>query len=328
MTNLATRYAGLSLANPFIVSSSSLTNTIEKIHRCEEAGAGAVVLKSLFEEQIYEERVRAADPALGMTYHAEAADYIHQMSMDLGPEDYLGLIRGAKKAAKIPVIASLNCVSSEWWQDYALRIQKAGADALEANIGFLTHDPGAESAEIESRILAIVQGLSQGLKIPLIVKIGPFFTNPMALIRKIDRIGAAGIVLFNRFYQIDIDVDSLELRSGYLLTPREDVTLALRWVALLSGRTKLSIAGSGGIYSGEDAAKYLLAGADAVQVCSALYKHRVEHLRTMTTELSSWMQKHDLASCDKFRGKLSQSGHEDPAAWERHQYIKALVGLE
>lgn len=328
MADLTTKYLGLTLNNPFIVSSSSLTNSVEKIQRCEAAGAGAVVLKSLFEEQIYEEKIRTAVDGLAASYHTEAAEYIHQMSMNFGPEDYLGLIRGAKKSVKIPVIASLNCIAHEWWKDYALRIQKAGADALELNISFLTHDPEDTSEEIEERVAKIVRTVTAELKIPVAVKIGPYFTNVARLAKKLQLKGASGMVLFNRFYQIDIDTDTMELRPGYLLTPHEDVTQALRWIALLSGRTKLSIAGSGGVYSGEDAVKYLLAGADAVQVCSVLYKNRVEYLKTMVAEMNVWMKKKGFASLDDFRGRLAQGKKSDPESWERQQYIKALVGLE
>ncbi len=328
MADLTTNYLGMTLRNPFIVGSSSLTNSIEKVTRCEEAGAGAVVLKSLFEEQIYAEKVKKAEEGLVLDYHTEAADYIVQMSMNFGPEDYLSLIRGAKKAVKIPVIASLNCISHEWWIDYAGRIKKSGADALELNVSALSHDPAVSSEEIEARIAAIVEAVVKTVDLPVVVKVGPYFTNLARLVKTLQLKGAKGVVLFNRFYQVDIDTDTMTLKPGYLLTPREDAPLALRWVALLAGRVKLSIAGSGGIYSGEDAVKYLLAGADAVQVCSALFKHRVDHLATMIGELTAWMKKHHFERIGDFRGKLAQKESDDPESWERHQYIKALVGLE
>jgi len=328
MADATTTYLGIPLRNPIIVGSSGLTNSVEKIVRCEEVGAGAVVLKSLFEEQIYVERIQKAENGLPAIYHPEALDYIRQIGMNFGPDDYLSLIRSAKKTVKIPVIASLNCISEEWWADYAVRIQKAGADALELNVSFISHDPDDASDEIEERVLAIVRAVIQAVSLPIAVKIGPYFTNVARLVKKIQQKGAAGVVLFNRFYQVDIDADTLELKPGYALTPREDVTIALRWIALLSGRVKISLAGTGGIYSGEDVAKYLLAGADAVEVCSAFYRNRIDHLGVMLNELTEWMKKHQFASLSDFRGLLAQKKSEDPESWERHQYIKALVGLE
>ncbi len=327
MADLSVTYMGLKLANPLIVAASSLTNTVEKIQRCQEAGAGAVVLKSLFEEQI-EAQTEEIEAESGPYFHPEAFDYVRQMGMRLGQDDYLNLIEQAKKQVSIPVIASLNCVTPKWWLSYAAQIARAGADAIELNIALLPTDPRRTAEEIEKTYERIVEGISRKVELPVAVKLGPYFTSLPQTARSLRQAGAAALVLFNRFYQLDFDIEKLALAPGYHLSSPDEIYLPLRWIAILSTQVGCDLAASTGVHDGVGVVKQLLAGAKAVEICSALYQKGVGRLSSIRDELAAWMQKHNYGSIEEFRGKMTMESSEKPEYYERLQYIKVFVGLE
>lgn len=322
MVDISTTYMGLPITTPFIVSSSSLTETAVKIQQCAAAGAGAVVVKSLFEEEIE----AAIEEDAGGTDHTEAGDYIRQLQTDAGITAYARLIRDAKEHVRIPVIASINAVTRNWWEQYVPALERAGADAVELNISRLPRDYTQSDEDILAFYTETVRAVAQRVSIPLAVKIGPHFTNIPALVDSLSWAGASTVVLFNRFYQLDINLEKLTLTSGSPFSTSQDLALPLRWVSLTYGRSKAELAVSTGVHSGHDAVKALLAGAQGIQVCSALYKHSLAHLTTMTTDLTSWMEEHKFNEIAQFRGKLSQKRSETPEQFERLQYIKALTG--
>lgn len=325
MPDIATRYLGLSLQSPVVLSSSSLTNTVNGVRRAAEAGAGAVVLKSLFEEQIEAEGVSGSDE-VDYSIHPEAEEYIRQMDKHLGSDDYLRLISDAKSAADIPIIASINCVSPRWWGDYGRQVAMAGADALELNIAIMPRE-GADAEQTERSYVDIVKRVRDQVDLPLAVKIGPYFTSLPRLVARLQQAGAAAIVMFNRFYQLDIDIDAVSLKPGYQFSAPTEIHTPLRWVSILSGETGCELGGATGVHTGADVVKMLLAGATTVQICSAVYQNGFERITEMNTMLASWMNEKGLSSVDEFRGRLSQAGSDRPEAYERLQYIKALTGL-
>lgn len=327
MGDLKTTYMGLTLNNPIIVSSCSLSNSIDGVRKIASAVAGCVVLKSLFEEQMDLE-TRDIGQYIGHSWHTEAFDYVRNMGMQLGPNDYLKLIEDAKKAVSIPVIASLNCISPRWWSEYAKKLENAGADGLELNIAYLPVDSERDSREVENIYYQIVEKIKEVVNIPVAVKIGPYFSSLAQFAGELTRRGADGLVLFNRFYQIDVDIETITLKSGHRLSKPEEITLPLRWIALLSDRIQCDLAGSTGVHDGAGVVKILLAGAKAVQVCSTLYKNGLEEIGKILDYLAAWMEEHKFESIEQFRGKASKSQVEKPELWERLQYIKALVGFE
>lgn len=327
MADLSVTYMGLKLANPLIVSSSSLSNTAAKVKRCEDSGAGAVVLKSLFEEQI-EAQTQEIEQESWPYPHPEAFDYVRQMGMRLGQDDYLKLISDAKKAVSIPVIASLNCVTPKWWTSYAGEIARAGADAIELNIAIMPTDAQRTAEEIERTYLRIIEGIRRRVEIPVAAKIGPYFTALPRFARALSDAGAAALVLFNRFYQMDIDIDKLELTPGYHLSSPEEIYLPLRWIAILSGHVGCDIAASTGVHDAGGVIKQLLAGARAVQVCSSLYQKGMKHVAGILQGLGEWMERHGYNTIADFAGKMSMEASEKPEYYERLQYIKVFVGLE
>ncbi len=327
MADLSTSYLGLPLRNPLIVSSCSLTKHADGVARCADAGAGAVVLKSLFEEQIAVETASVSDH-LWMGDHPEAFAYVQGMGMELGPRDYLTVIEQAKARVDIPVIASLNCITPRWWLGYARQLAEAGADALELNVSALPTSPGRTGAEVEQLYEDVVHGVSEATGLPLAVKLGPYFSSLPNLALRLSDAGADALVLFNRFYQLDIDARRMELRPGYRFSTRSELSLPLRWIALLSGRIRAQLSATTGVHDGEDAAKLLLAGADTVQVCSALYLHGLERLRYILDGLDSYMESQGVPDVAALRGRLAQSASERGETYERLQYIGALVGIE
>jgi dihydroorotate dehydrogenase (fumarate) len=327
MADLSVTYMGLKLANPLIVSSSSLTNTVAKVKRCEDSGAGAVVLKSLFEEQI-EAQTEEIEEESWPYPHPEAFDYVRQMGMRLGQDDYLKLISEAKKSVSIPVIASLNCISPKWWGNYAREIARAGADAIELNIAILPVDPQRSAEDVERTYVRIIEGIRRRVEIPVAAKIGPYFTALPQLARQLSDAGVAALVLFNRFYQMDIDIEKLSLVPGYHLSSPDEIHLPLRWVAVLSGQVGCDIAASTGIHDGTGIIKQLLAGARAVQVCSHLYQKGMDSIGVMLDQLREWMERHHHDKIADFNGKMCMEASEKPEYYERLQYIKVLVGLE
>lgn len=327
MADLSTTYMGLTLHNPLVVASCSLSKTIEGVRSCADAGAGAIVLKSLFEEQIWAEMENTGQ-YMGALWHSEAIDYIENMGMALGPRAYLALIEEAKRTVSIPVIASLNCVSPKVWIDYTKRIVNAGADALELNISLMPSDPKRGSDEVEDLLYQITEAVSQSVDVPIAIKIGPYITAVAKVAHELKQRGASALVLFNRFYQVDIDIEKLELAPGYKFSSPHEIAVPLRWVTLLAGRIDLDLAASTGIHDAAGVIKQLLAGATVAQLCSTLYLNGVKQIMPILEELEQWMARHGFDSIDQFRGKLSQTESDKPELYERLQYVKALVGID
>lgn len=324
MPLLQTQYMGLQLPTPIVVSSCSLTNSVGSIKRAAQAGAGAVVLKSLFEEQI-EHDTHAED--VNMAVHPEAEAYVRQMGKHLGPSQYLELIESAKEAVTIPVIASVNCVTNRWWGDYAQQIQAARADALELNMAIMPRDERESADAVEARYAKIVDKVRKSTSLPIAVKIGPYFTSLPRFATRLREAGASALVLFNRFYQLDIDTEKMELSPGYQYSSPNEIHTTLRWTSILSGSIGCDIAASTGVHDGQAVVKMLLAGAAAVQVSSVLYLNGIDTISQMVSSLSAWMERKGFGSVADFQARLSQEDSDRPEQYERLQYIKALTGL-
>jgi dihydroorotate dehydrogenase (fumarate) len=319
MINLSVNYLGLKLKSPLIVSSSGLTDSVEKIEKLEELGAGAVVLKSLFEEQI---RVEAGN-MLEKSDYPEAQDYILHYTKNNSLEEYLRLIEKAKKVAGIPVIASINCISAAEWVSFFRDIEKAGADAVELNIYILPTKKEVASEKYEELYYDVISKIKKHAEIPISVKIGLNFTNLVKHINNLYVRGARGVVLFNRFYAPDIDVDSLRFTTSSVFSSPSDIRDSLRWVGIISDQVeKIDIAASTGVHDGKGAIKQILAGAHAVQICSALYKHGIDRLSQINKDIENWMDRHHFKTIDAFRGKLNYKHIPDPTIYERSQFMK------
>ncbi len=326
--DLTTRYLGLELAHPLVPSASPLTGGIESLRRLEEAGAAAVVLPSLFEEQI-EHEAMAVHESLeqGVAAYAEAAGgYLPEMEdYNTGPSSYLELIGQAKEALSIPVIGSLNGVSLGGWTLYAKLFEEAGADALEVNIYFVAADAEMTSAQVEDQYLELVSALRAAIEIPLAVKVGPFFSSMASFARRLAEAGADGLVLFNRFYQPDIDLEHLEVRPDLVLSTSEEMRLVLRWMAILRGRVNASLAATTGVHTSDDVVKLILAGADVTMMASALIENGPSHLTEVLAGVETWLEDHQYESVEQAKGSLSQEASPDPAAFERANYMRTLV---
>lgn len=324
--DLTTTYLGFKLKNPFVVSASPITENVDEIKRAEDAAAAAVVLPSLFEEQIEQERAELDHHLThGTESFAEALTYFPQLSdFRLGPEDYLEHIAKAKAAVQIPIIASLNGSSPGGWTNYAREIQKAGADALELNIYYIPTDPETTATEVEQTYLDILKAVKSAVTIPVAVKLSPFFSSMANMARRLDEAGANALVLFNRFYQPDINLDTLEVESSVLLSTPQARRLPLRWIAILYGKVKADLAATSGIYTAEDALKMLMAGASVTMLCSALLKHGVGHISKLQQEMRAWLEQHEYESVKQLQGSLSQKNCPDPTAFERAQYMRAI----
>jgi len=319
MEKLSVKYLGFDLRSPLIVSSSRLTSTIEHLKAAEENGAGAVVLKSLFEEQI-NHYISAMPAAYG---YPEADDYLANYMRSNTVDEYLDLIRKAKESLSIPVIPSINCYSSGGWTGFARNIAEAGADALEINVFFLPVDRKKSAAESEKIYLDLIEKLKKTIRIPLSVKIGFRFSNILNLIDQFYLRGVAGVVMFNRFYEPDIDLNKINIIAAPVFSSDIEQRYVLRWIGMASGQDiKIDISASTGVHSGNDALKYLLAGADSVQVCSVLYKNGLGYLKTMNRQIEEWMDSKGFRSVSDFRGKLNYRNYEKPVAYERTQFIK------
>ncbi|HPR62990.1 MAG TPA: dihydroorotate dehydrogenase-like protein [Thermoanaerobaculia bacterium] len=325
--NLSTTYLGLPLANPLIVGSCSLTGNLDWIRRFSDGGAGAIVLKSLFEEQI-DTDVQVIENHLWMQGHAESHQYVRSMGMELGANSYIHLLEEAKKIASCPIIASINCVTPKWWSAYARKLADAGADALELNISMLPTDPDRTSQDVEERIMDIVESVNRDVSIPLAVKVGPFFTAFSRIANELVLRGASGLVLFNRFYHMDLDPDSLKIRARNPLSSPEESHLPLRWIALLYDHIEADLCASTGIHDAMAAIKMILAGASAVQMCSVLYHREEGVLREIQEGMETWMKEKGYSSLEDFQGLACQSRSRHPEAYERLQYIRALTGIE
>jgi dihydroorotate dehydrogenase (fumarate) len=326
--DLETTYLGLNLRSPLVPSASPLSESIDNLKRMEDEGAGAVVLQSLFEEQI-EQEARTLDHYLGtgVESFAEALTYFPEpRNFRFGPDEYLEHVRRAKAAISIPVIASLNGSSIGGWIDYARGIEQAGADALELNLYEIPADIDTTSNEIEERYIEVVRQVHESVKLPLAVKIGPHFTALAQMARRLARAGAGGLVLFNRFYQPDIDLEELDVRPNVLLSTPQALRLPLRWIAILYGRIHANLAATGGIHTGTDALKMLMVGADVTMLCSALLRHGIGRLASVRAEMLRWMEEHEYLSVAQMKGSMSQRYCPDPTAFERANYMKALTG--
>ncbi|NOY79935.1 MAG: dihydroorotate dehydrogenase-like protein [Kiritimatiellaeota bacterium] len=328
--DLTTQYLGLGLRNPLIVGASSLTLTADAIRRCEAAGAGAVVVKSLFEEQIRLDSADLQDAVADQSaWHAEVFEYMEaDLGMRYGARDYLDIIRQARDSVDIPVIASINCVSDEWWCEFAQEVEAAGADALELNIALAPASLDVTGAELECQYERIVIKAREQVSLPLAVKLGPWFTSLPQTVLRLQRAGADGFVLFNRFYCPTIDPEKLEVVAASAFSSPAELSLPLRWISLFADRVAADFAGATGVHSGLDAVRLLLAGAHAVQVVSALYLNGLEHLQKMLDEITAWMEQKKHGAVKDFRGMLSQARNPDRELFGRLQYIKGLVGIE
>jgi len=326
MTDLSTSYLGLSLKNPLVVSPSPLCQDLGSIRQMEDAGAAAVVLHSLFEEQITLES-QDLDHFLthGTDSFAEALSYYPDMGQyNLGPDAYLEHIRKAKAAAKIPIVGSLNGVSSGGWISYAKKIEQAGADALELNVYYIPTDPEMSGAQVEQMYADLVRDMRASVKIPVAVKLGPYFSALASMARRLDQAGANGLVLFNRFYQPDFDLEKLEVTPNLILSRSEELRLRLTWVGILYGRIKADLAITGGVHTAEDAIKSMMAGARVAMMTSALLRNGIPHLKTVLSGVVDWMEKHEYASIQQMQGSMSQKSVAEPAAFERANYMKVL----
>jgi dihydroorotate dehydrogenase (fumarate) len=330
MLDLTTPYLGMRLRTPLVASASPLSQEIDSIRRLEDAGASAVVLYSLFEEQLRRESVEL-DYYLteGTESFPESLTYFPQPAeFRLGPDGYLEHIRKAKEAVKVPVIASLNGSSVGAWIQYATQIEQAGADALECNIYWIVTDPEATAAEVEQHYLEILQAVKAAVHIPVAVKLSPFFTNMTNMAKRLDAGGADGLVLFNRFYQPDIDLEELELKPNVLLSTPQAMRLPLTWIGILYGRVKTSLAATGGVHGAEDVIKLLMVGANVTMLCSSLLRNGINHLRSIEQGVRQWMEAHEYESVEQMRGSMSQLHCPDPAAFERAQYMRAVKSIQ
>lgn len=325
--DLTTNYMGMSLKSPIVPSASPLSETIDNIKKMEDYGAGAVILYSLFEEQLKLEQIEmehfttagASSYAESLSFFPEAHEY------RLGPEEYLDHIRKAKETVGIPIIASLNGTTVGGWIDYAKKIEEAGADGIECNIYYIPTDPDLDGNKVELTYVNILQAVKNTVKIPVSIKLSPYFSSLSNIVKKLDNAGADALVLFNRFYQPDIDLDNLEVTPNVLLSHSSAMRLPMRWIAILKGKIKADLAATSGIHTGEDVIKMLMVGANIAQVCSSLLKSGLSHIKTMENQMKQWMVEHDYESVKQMLGSMSQMKVKDPSAFERANYMKALT---
>src|SRR6266496_6052337 len=330
MIDLSTKYLGLTLDTPLVASASPLSQDIDGIRRLEDGGASAIVLYSLFEEQLRQE-------AMELEYHlsagtesfAESLTYLPMRSeFRTGPEGYLEHIRKASEATHIPIIASLNGATLGGWTRYAKQIEDAGASAIECNIYSIPADMDVPGIEIEQGYIDILRAVKSAVRIPVAVKLSPFFSNMAHMARRLEQAGADGLVLFNRFYQPDIDLEELEIRPNVLLSTQQALRLPLTWIGILYGRVKAGLAATGGVHNAEDVVKLLMVGANVTMMCSSLMRHGVNHLRHVERELREWMEEHEYESVAQMQGSMSQIRCPDPGAFERAQYMRAVKSVQ
>lgn len=323
--DLKTKYLGLELKNPLIVSACTLGRSVENIRKLEDAGAAAVVLPSIFQEEI-EGSLEDIETILAES-GAEAATYL-PVSLDdhAGPEAYLDLVRKSRAAVDIPIIGSLNGVTMTGWTDYAKQLELAGASAIELNVYFLATDLSLTGAEVEQRYVDILGAVKQAVKIPVSVKLSPYFSALGDVVRRLDAAGADGYVLFNRFYQPDIDLEELTLQRDLNLSHRGEIRLPMLWLGALHGHVRGSLAASSGVQTAKEVLKYLFVGADAVMTASALIRHGVGYMRTLLDGLKVELEERELESVEQIRGKMSRRAVADPTAFDRANYIKILNG--
>jgi dihydroorotate dehydrogenase (fumarate) len=328
--DLSTTYLGLDLPHPLMPGASPLVDDLDKVRRLEDAGAAAIVMRSLFEEQLAMEQLATVghvDAHEGA--HAEAASYLPSLdTFRLGPEDYLEQIRRIKQAVNLPLIGSLNGVTAGGWLDFAGQIAEAGADALELNVYFLAADPDESGEQVETRILEMVGAVKKQVQIPVAVKLSPHYTALANFARRLVSAGADGLVLFNRFYQPDIDVDELEVSRRLRLSDSKELPLRLRWLAILSGRIETSLAVSGGVHTPIDAIKAVMTGAHAVQMVSALLEHGPEYLGQVKKGVAEWLEEHEYESLGQMLGSMNLERSPNPSGYERANYMEILQTWE
>jgi len=328
MANTLCKYMGLQLQSPLIAGSCGLTNSVERMKQMENYGIGAVVLKSIFEEQITNEVMQSVGDTRFDVSRRDGLDYIKGYTQMASYEKYTNLIREAKKELSIPVIASINCSSNGDWISYAKRIEDAGADALELNIFFLPFDFNKTRKENEEQYIKIVEHVRKNVKIPLAVKTGYYFSSLARMLQTLSHTGIDALVLFNRFFASDIDIEKMKMKSASLFTEGEGFANTLRWIAIMHGHAKCNLSATSGIRDGEGLIKQILAGADTVQVAKILYNRGVEYIAVMLEDLREWMDRHKYASIDDFRGKMSFGNIENPEAYLRTQFMKYFAGIE
>ena len=326
MLDLSTSYMGLTLKNPVVASPSPLCEHVGNILRMEDAGIGAVVLHSLFEEQITLESEELHEfLSYGTESFAESVSYFPDMTRyNLGPEGYLEHIRKAKQAVNIPIIASLNGVSNGGWIRYAKEMEQAGADALELNIFYLANDPEVSGEQIEEMYTSLVSHVKASIGIPVAVKLGPYFSATAHMANKLDKAGADALVVFNRFYQPDFDLEALEVTPNLHLSAPHELLLRLHWVATLHGNIKADMAITGGVHTAQDVLKSMMAGARVAMMTSALLKHGIDHVETVLSDLKAWMEEHEYESIRQMQGSMSRRSVADPSAFSRANYMKVL----
>lgn len=324
--DITTTYLGLKLKSPIVPSAGPLSQDISDIREMEDAGAGAVVLYSMFEEQIEHEALELDwHTSVHAESYAEATSYFPEpFEYKLGPEEYLNHIRKAKEAVSIPIIASLNGKSLGGWTDYSKKMEQAGADAIELNIYLLPTDVNKSAAEIEKVYIDIVKSVKSVVKIPVAVKMHPFFSSTANMADQLNKAGADGLVLFNRFYQPDIDLEKLDVVPNVILSTPMAMRLPLRWIAILYGKVKADLAATSGIYTEEDVLKMIMAGANVTMMLSSLLKFGVGHIADVTTRMKAWMEEHEYESIEQMRGSMSYMNVPDPAKFERANYMKVL----
>jgi dihydroorotate dehydrogenase (fumarate) len=329
MIDLKTIYLGLTLRTPLVASASPLSQELDRIRHLEDAGASAVVLYSLFEEQLRREHHELEyHLSAGIDSFAESLTYFPQPGeFHTGPEEYLNHIRKAKAAVGIPIIASLNGSTLGGWTSYARQIEQAGADAIECNIYFLPTDLNVLATDVEQIYLDIFRGVKISVRLPVAVKLSPFFSSMANMAKQLDDAGADGLVLFNRFYQPDIDLDELEIRPNVLLSTPQALRLPLTWIGILYGRIKANLAATSGVHRAEDVVKLLMVGADVTMLCSALLRNGINHVCHLERGLREWLEEHEYDSVHQMKGSMSQLRCQDPGAYERAQYMRGVKDL-
>jgi len=325
MINMTTNYMGLELKSPLVVSASPLCKKVDNIRKMEDAGAAGIVLHSLFEEQIMIEN-QELDRFLtqGSESYAESLSYFPNLDYYAGPQEYLKHVSEAKKAVNIPIIGSLNGVSTGGWIEYAKNIQAVGADALELNIYYIPTNPDITAQQIERMYTDLVSDVKASVNVPVAVKLSPYFSAMPNMARQLDRAGANALVLFNRFYQPDLDIDNLKVKPNLNLSKSEEIRLRLRWIAILFGHIKADMAVTGGVHTASDVVKSIMSGANVAMMTSALLQNGIEHLSKVTADLKVWMESHKYESVTQMKGITSQQKVAEPAAFERANYMKVL----
>jgi dihydroorotate dehydrogenase (fumarate) len=326
MVDLTTSYLGLSLKNPLVAAASPLSKKLETTKQLESAGVSAIVMYSLFEEQIIQEGLKLHnDLVRGTESYAEALTYLPDFGMySIGPETYLDMLKKIRKAVSFPVIGSLNGVSTGGWIDYARKIQDAGADALELNLYYLSTDPDLTGAELEDDYVTLVRDIRKQVQIPLAVKLSPFYTSLPNFARRLVEAGADGLVLFNRFYQPDFNLEELEVVPNLVLSNGHEMRLPLRWIAIMYGRIQADFALTSGIHSAEDIIKSVMAGASVTMVASEFLQKGIGRASALLADLESWMETHEYVSINQMKGSMSQQAVAEPAAFERANYMMVL----